>query len=421
MVVRTFTVTDNCDNTAQVTQTINIDDTTNPTASNPDAVNVQCIADVPAVDIAVVTDEADNCTENPVVAWVSDVSNNQSCPETITRTYSVTDDCGNSITVTQIITVDDDVLPTISCPGDLTAVCDISEQPAYADYAAFVAAGGSASDNCGIDQSSFTLLSQVDNGATCPKTITRTYQIADLCGNVQTCTQDIVIDDNVLPTISCPGNLTAVCDISEQPAYANYAAFTAAGGTASDNCGIDQSSFILLSEVDNGATCPKTITRTYEIADLCGNVQTCTQDIVIDDNVLPNISCPGNLTAVCDISEQPAYADYAAFTAAGGSASDNCGIDQSSFILLSEVDNGLTCPKTVTRTYQIADLCGNVQTCTQQIVIDDDVLPTITCPNDINEIACDVSGLEALSSFCILFDTATNCFKCIYFCGRNGI
>ncbi|MDZ7633746.1 MAG: hypothetical protein U5L72_04660 [Bacteroidales bacterium] len=32
---------------------------------------------------------------NPVVAFVSDVSDGSSCPEVITRTYSVTDACGN--------------------------------------------------------------------------------------------------------------------------------------------------------------------------------------------------------------------------------------------------------------------------------------------------------------------------------------
>ena len=67
------------------------------------------------------------------------------------------------------------------------------------------------------------------------------------------------------------------------------------------------------------------------------------------------MSCPGALTAVCDISEQAVYADYAAFTAAGGTANDNCGIDAASFTWISDSDDGLTCPKTITRTYQIAD------------------------------------------------------------------
>ena len=38
-------------------------------------------------DITVVTDEADNCTAAPMVAFVSDVSDGNTCPEVITRTY----------------------------------------------------------------------------------------------------------------------------------------------------------------------------------------------------------------------------------------------------------------------------------------------------------------------------------------------
>ena len=68
---------------------------------------VECIGDVPAVDVTVVTDEADNCPLPIVVAHVSDVSDGNTCPEVIIRTYSVTDACGNTINVTQTITVDD--------------------------------------------------------------------------------------------------------------------------------------------------------------------------------------------------------------------------------------------------------------------------------------------------------------------------
>ena len=198
----------------------------------------------------------------------------------------------------------------MTCPADLTAVYDISEQPAYTTFDEFTDAGGSASDNCDIDQASFTLLSEVSDGLSCPETVTRTYQIADLCGNLATCTQLIVIDDNINPTMTCPVDLTAVCDISEQPAYTTFDEFPDAGGSASDNCDIDQASFTLLSEVSDGLTCPETVTRTYQIADLCGNLTTCTQLIVIDDNINPTITCPADLTAVCDISEQSAYTPF---------------------------------------------------------------------------------------------------------------
>lgn len=76
-----------------------------------------------------ITDEADNCPGGIVVAFVNDVSDGNTCPETITRTYSVTDACGNSILVTQTISVDDDVLPTASDPAPLTATC-IGDVPA---------------------------------------------------------------------------------------------------------------------------------------------------------------------------------------------------------------------------------------------------------------------------------------------------
>ncbi|MCB9028082.1 MAG: hypothetical protein H6545_03065 [Bacteroidales bacterium] len=36
----------------------------------------------------------------------------------------------------------------------------------------------------------------------------------------------ITIDDNVNPTLTAPASLTAVCAISEQPAYTTYAEFT---------------------------------------------------------------------------------------------------------------------------------------------------------------------------------------------------
>ncbi|MCK8523550.1 VCBS domain-containing protein, partial [Aquimarina sp. D1M17] len=83
---------------------LTVEDTTNPTASNPSPITAQCAA--PAPDITVVTDEADNCG-TPTVAFVSDVSDGNSNPEVITRTYSVTDAAGNSINVTQTITIND--------------------------------------------------------------------------------------------------------------------------------------------------------------------------------------------------------------------------------------------------------------------------------------------------------------------------
>ena len=322
---------------------------------------------------------------------VSEVSNGANCPEVITRVYEVYDQCGNRAECTQVITIDEAISPTLTCPGLLTAVCSISERPPYANYIAFLAAGGNASDNCGINATSFTHVEDVSDGNSCPEVITRTYQIEDFCGNTATCTQLITIDDNINPTLTSPPNLTASCDISEQPAYASYAEFISAGGNASDNCGIVAGSFILVNEIEDGASCPKTYTRTYQISDLCGNTTTSTQNITILDVTPPIISCPPGLSAVCTLAEA-AYTTLAEFQAAGGSVSDNCGINPASFALVNEIDNGLTCPKTITRTYRIADLCGNTATCDQEITINDLIAPTISCASKI-KAACTISDV----------------------------
>ncbi|MEO0901344.1 MAG: C-type lectin domain-containing protein, partial [Bacteroidota bacterium] len=85
--------------------TITVDNVA-PTASNPSPVTVFCSAEVPSSDINVVIDEADNCTVNPTVTFIGDVSDGGTNPEIITRTYRITDAAGNTTDVTQTITVD---------------------------------------------------------------------------------------------------------------------------------------------------------------------------------------------------------------------------------------------------------------------------------------------------------------------------
>src|SRR5688572_32341953 len=133
IVTRTYRVTDDCGNSTDVTQTITAVDDTDPTASNPTSVSVQCIASVPAPDVSVVVGEADNCDATPTVSFVSDANNGGAgCvldPYIVTRTYRVTDDCGNSTDVSQTITAVDDTDPTASNPTSVSVQC-IASVPA---------------------------------------------------------------------------------------------------------------------------------------------------------------------------------------------------------------------------------------------------------------------------------------------------
>lgn len=102
--VYTFTYMDCTGATSDWTYTFHVNDNIPPTASNPSNITI-ALAPAPAPDINLVIDEADNCTSNPTVTFISDISDGNACPETITRTYSVTDDCGNETLVSQLIII----------------------------------------------------------------------------------------------------------------------------------------------------------------------------------------------------------------------------------------------------------------------------------------------------------------------------
>lgn len=196
--VVTWTFDDGAGLTTTQTQTVIINDVTPPTASNPFTLSVQCIADVPAATPGAVTDEADNCG-TPVVAFVSEVSDGQTCPETLTRTYSVTDAGGNSITVTQTIIINDNVAPVLDMAmlPDATGFCDVTP------------ATPTATDNCtgtinGVPDVTFPINTV--------GTTTVTWTFTDDCGNSVTQTQDVVITEINTNTSFASDGITILAD-----------------------------------------------------------------------------------------------------------------------------------------------------------------------------------------------------------------
>ncbi|MHC5023750.1 MAG: hypothetical protein ACYTGG_07545, partial [Planctomycetota bacterium] len=128
VITRTWTAMDDCGNMNSCVQTITIVDTTPPDITCPDPLTFQCVDDVPDCDPldATATDACGDAT----VECLPDTDNGGSgCPGDpliITRTYLATDECGNTETCEQLITVVDDTPPTItSCPGDAELECEI--------------------------------------------------------------------------------------------------------------------------------------------------------------------------------------------------------------------------------------------------------------------------------------------------------
>ncbi|MBD3219026.1 MAG: T9SS type A sorting domain-containing protein, partial [candidate division Zixibacteria bacterium] len=171
-----------------------IEDRTPPTIACPDNVSVQCPGDIPAVDIGSVT-VSDDCDPNPAVTHIGDISDNNSCPETITRTYRATDASGNYAECAQIIIIDDTIAPEIICPPDITVACNGSTDPSNTGNA-------SATDNC----DSLTTITYSD--VTDAGVITRTWVSTDACGNSSQCVQTITVEDNTAPLCNVPNDTT---------------------------------------------------------------------------------------------------------------------------------------------------------------------------------------------------------------------
>ena len=376
IIARTYRITDDCGNTTDVVQTITIGDAIMPTASNPAPINVECLADVPASDPLVVTDETDNGAA-PIVTWEDDTSDGNSCPEIITRRYRVTDDCGNFIFVTQTITIQDITIPILNAaPADVNVQC-IGDIPTMTDLV--------WTDNCD-GSGTVTGTDAAIVGSNCGGTITRTWTYTDACSNAATATQTITVNDTQAPILAAvPVDATVQC-IGDIPAMTDL------GWT--DNC--DGAGTVTGTDAAIvGGNCGGTITRTWTYTDACGNVATTTQTITVDDNVAPVMAAvPADITVECP-GDVPAMVDLG--------WTDNC--DGAGTV--TGTDSPLTgaCGGTIIRTWTYTDACGNVATVTQTITVDDTTLPTASDP-----VTTTVPGGPAPTvDITVVIDEADNC------------
>ncbi|MEM7394974.1 MAG: hypothetical protein AAF492_21795, partial [Verrucomicrobiota bacterium] len=300
---------------------------------------------------------SDNCDPVVDVMFVDNVTAG-SCPgeQSIERVWTATDDSGNSTICTQILTIVDTTDPVITCPADTTVACDASTN-------AVVQGMATATDNCATGAQVVITLSDSIGSTTCPQTfsIDRVWTADDGCGNTTTCTQEIVLVDNVDPMIVCPADITIDCDDSTNITNTGNA-------TATDNCSATNDITITLSDSVGSTTCPNTFSldRVFTATDECGNSTTCTQEIVLVDNDDPIITCPADITVTCGGSTNVSNTGMS-------TATDNCSASSNITITFVDVQATNLCPfgGNVERTWTATDECGNMSVCTQFIIIDD--------------------------------------------------
>ncbi len=397
-ITRTWTATDACGNTATCIQTISIADTEGPMVDCPDNQMLAC--DTDPLPIANTIDEfiaiggtaSDNCSAlSELTLSVSDSPSAQSmldfCPSaseadrTLTRTYTVTDACGNTSTCQQLFVYESSQNgPVITeVPLNQTVDCVVNAFPQLALF--------SAEGDC--SSISYTVSEPTTTGeAGCPGTFIRyTYTATDVCGRSDSYVQTYTIANDgpefVCPAefcnIECPADLDA--RQAQFDAYAERATVTTncVESTVSITNNFNPNGFINQNcmnptiAVDNASAYQIV---TFFATDNCGRSTSCTSLVVITDNEAPVISgtvSPG--VADCnDADLQGEYSTWANFQLTNTlSATDGCtsgAVSLSYAPLTANVDCASGAAVTEV-TFTATDACGNVAFTTANYLIID--------------------------------------------------
>ena len=129
------------------------------------------------------------------------------CPGTIIYEYTATDDCGNSTSATQYVTLTDTIAPVINNPEDMMIECDeVGDLP---DPNAI-----EITDNC--DEEATVTFEEIITEGFCEDqyTITWTWTAEDDCENITTATTTIHVSDTTAPTWvegTLPADVTVEC------------------------------------------------------------------------------------------------------------------------------------------------------------------------------------------------------------------
>jgi hypothetical protein len=396
VITRTWRATDACGNFSICVQTINVQDTTPPSITCPANVSISCAASTAPSATGTAT-SVDNCSSaTQIVITFTDVTTGgaDGCSQSqIFRTWRATDACGNFSTCLQTITVSDTQAPVITCPPSQTLSCYQTVPAPFTNAGAFIAGGGTITDNCTTNLADFTVFVQnSDNGANnCPgnaRVVTRTYFVQDACGNTTSCVQTFTY----LPSAQGPV-ITSIL-----PTCYKYCASLAnpmeTDITYTADCNFDATVNITGPVIIGQANCPGTIYRyTYTVTDDCGRTSApVTRDFIIGNDG-PAITCPPfNLFLECGDENNAQYLEE---HFAGVQVNTSCGLGYT-LTQTPQNFNNITCGTSTIVTFTATDACGRTASCTTTVAIIDNTAPTIvTIPPSV----CDITNCSADVNF----------------------
>ncbi len=386
-ITRTWEYLDMCGNGDVIFQTITVSDISDPVLLDPFPLNLdlECAADVPPpIDLNIL----DNC-DGPLVISPAEVITPGACVNDfiVTRTWDLSDLCGNGDIITQTITVSDVTAPVLdpTPPVDVAVECaDDIPDPIDLEFI----------DNCG--ESGIVTPVDVILPGICPNrfSIERTWTAIDACGNDGSHTQLIVVDDITPPTLMCQ-DITVDLEMMSTVVLIPEDFIL----SVSDNCG-DVTIVTDPPEFDCSDILPDSSATVEIIAtDLCGNVTECTATVTFINFPELELFCPGDTTIFLGPGECNAIIPYDV------SAINPCGDPA----LITQLDTtGFTSGDgfpigTTIQEYMATNEYGDTLTCSFNITVveNDDPNDALVC-NDLVNISVDQNCMVEITADIIL-------------------
>ncbi|MFM7725166.1 MAG: HYR domain-containing protein, partial [Flavobacteriales bacterium] len=315
----TWTISDVSGNTTTCTQLVVVSDNSAPTITCPPSVtsypNFGCLY-FGSIGNPIVSD---NCS-------LASLSNNAPFiynAGITTVVWTVSDVNGNTSSCSQLITVIDNVLPTISCPPTANVFANSG--------CGYVGSIGTpvTSDNCSVASVTNNAPATFPIGSTVV-----TWTVTDNAGNTASCNQLVIVTDNTAPVITCPATQTLNLNASCSATVPNYTSMA----IATDNCSVVS----ITQSPAAGAVVSGTgsFTVTLTATDPYGNVSTCSFTVNKVDVIPPTIVCPGTQTLSLSTSCSAVLPNYTAMA----NITNNCGtvtVTQSPAAGTSVTGNGI--------------------------------------------------------------------------------
>jgi len=404
-----FTATDKCGNSSMATIKVTVIDNSKPTAKCDDILNVGLNASGIATVTGANVDEGsvDNCTpSNQLILTLSKSTFDCSNFGNNLISMTVTDLAGNTNVCTSIINIQDNILPVISCPADVTVNCTNSLDP----NVNLGLGKATATDNC-TSSVLYTDASTTPTAGFCSALI-RTWKVTDVAGNTATCTQRLSILDNTPPSFtgSLPVDVTLTCG-STVPAAPTV--------LATDFC--DPSVTVVLTETStktNNSSCSDfsyIVTRTWKATDDCGNTSTYTQKTTVLDNAGPSFSnMPAPITLFTQSFNSLLCSAPFSLNLTSSNISDCEGFSNLTITNNGPIGNGGT---DVSGTYPVGvysikftatDKCGNSSSATVSLTVVDNSKPIAKC-HDVVNVSVNNSGIATVTPQNIDNGSIDNC------------